>query len=82
MTVAKPTPRKLSTKAKPKLVRAKKVARKKGRSMKPPTSATIETLTVDAIEEPVPGVTVFTEIAATEVRDPRAEPAEKSAIFG
>jgi hypothetical protein len=69
-TVAKPTPRKLSAKAKPKLVGAKKVARKKGRSMKPPSSPAVETLTVDVIEKPVPGVTVVTEIEATEVREP------------
>ena len=69
-TVAKPTPRKLSAKAKPKLVGAKKVARKKRRSMKPPSSPAVETLTVDVIEEPAPGVTVVTEIEATEVREP------------
>jgi hypothetical protein len=77
-TVAKPTPRKLSAKAKPKLVGAKKVARKKGRSMKPPSSPAVETLTVDVIEKPVPGVTVVTEIEATEVRERSAEQPEES----
>ena len=38
--------------------------------MKPPSSPAVETLTVDVIEKPVPGVTVVTEIEATEVREP------------
>jgi hypothetical protein len=57
---------------------AKKVARKKERSMKPPSSPAVESLTVDAVEEPAPGVTVVTEIEATEVREPRAEEPEES----
>jgi hypothetical protein len=77
-TIAKAMPRKRSAKAKPKLVGAKKVARKKGRSVKPPSSPAVETLTVDIIEEPVPGVTVVTEIEATEVREPSAEQQEES----
>ena len=77
-TVAKPTPRKRSAKAKPKRVEAKKIARKKRTSMKPPSSPAVETLTVDLIEEPVPGVTIVTEIEATEVRDPGSEQPEES----
>ena len=46
--------------------------------MKPPRSPAVETLTVDVIEEPVPGVTVVTEIEATEVREPSAEQPEES----
>ena len=38
--------------------------------MKPPSSPAVETLTVDVIEEPAPGVTVVTEIEATKVHEP------------
>jgi hypothetical protein len=76
-TVAKPTPRKRSAKAKPKLVRAKKVARKKGRPMKPLSGPVVETRTVDVIEEPAPGLTVVTEIEATDVFEPGAEQPEE-----
>jgi hypothetical protein len=46
--------------------------------MKPLSSPVVETLTVDVIEELVPGVTVVTEIEATEVREPSAEQPEES----
>ena len=46
--------------------------------MKPPSSPAVETLTVDVIEEPAPGVTVVTEIEATEVRERSAEQPEES----
>jgi hypothetical protein len=55
-------------KAKHKGVGAKK-ARKRARAMKPPSTPAVETVVVDVIEEPVPGVTVVTEFEATEVRD-------------
>jgi hypothetical protein len=55
---------------------AKKVARKKVRAMKPPSSAGSKTVVVDVVEEPVPGVTVVTEFEATEVRDVSGVPEE------
>jgi hypothetical protein len=61
-------------KAKPKRVGAKKVARRKVRAMKPLSTPTVETVIVDVIEEPVPGVTVVTEFQATEVCEPTAAP--------
>ena len=39
------------------------------RAVKPPSTPAVETVVVDLIEEPVPGVTVVTEFEATEVRD-------------
>ena len=73
-TVARATPRKRSAKAK--LKRGAKKARKKVRAMKPPSTPVVETVVVDVIEEPVPGVTVITEFAATEVREAGAGPEE------
>lgn len=72
-TVAKAIPRKRLAKARPKRVEAKK-ARKKVRAVKPPTTPVVETVVVDLIEEPVPGVTVVTEFQATEVGEPTAAP--------
>jgi hypothetical protein len=61
-TSAKATPKRRMTKAKSKRAVAKKVA------------PTIETVIVDMIEEPVPGVTVVTEFEATGIRGPNAKP--------
>ena len=55
--------------AKAKLKRGAKKARKRVRAVKPPRTPGVETVVVDMIEEPVPGVTVVTEFEATEVRD-------------
>jgi hypothetical protein len=55
--------------AKAKLKRGAKKARKRVRAGKPPSTPAVETVVVDVIEEPVPGVTVVTEFEATEVRD-------------
>jgi len=55
--------------AKAKLKRGAKKARKRVRAVKPPSTPAVETVVVDVIEEPVPGVTVVTEFEATEVRD-------------
>jgi hypothetical protein len=55
--------------AKAKLKRGAKKARKIVRAVKPPSTPAVETVVVDVIEEPVPGVTVVTEFEATEVRD-------------
>jgi hypothetical protein len=64
--VARATPRKRSAKE---LKRGAKKPRKKVRAMKPPSIPVVETVVVDVIEEPLPGVTVVTEFEATEVRD-------------
>jgi hypothetical protein len=42
--------------------------------MKPPTTPVVETVVVDVVEEPVPGVTVVTEFEAAEVREAGAAP--------
>ena len=68
--VARATPRKRSAEAK--LKRGAKKARKKVRAVKPPT--VVETVVVDVIEEPLPGVTVVTEFEATDVREAGAAP--------
>ena len=61
-TSAKATPRKRVTKAKSKRAVAKKVV------------PTVETVIVDIIEEPAPGVMVVTEFEATGIRGPNANP--------
>ena len=66
-TIARAVPRKHLAKAK--LKRGAKKARKRVRAVKPPTTPVVETVVVDVVEEPVPGVTVVTEFEATEVRD-------------
>ena len=65
--VARAAPRKRFAKAK--LKRGAKKARKRVRAVKPPSTPAVETVVVDLIEEPVPGVTVVTEFEATEVGD-------------
>ena len=59
-TSAKAMPRKRVTKAKSKRAVAKKVV------------PTVETVIVDMIEEPLPGVMVVTEFEATGIREPSA----------
>lgn len=79
-TVAKSKPRKRLAKARPKRAAAKKAASKM-RQVKRPSSPTVETITVDVIEEPVPGVIAITEFEETEVReedDGREQPDETS----
>jgi hypothetical protein len=44
--------------------------------MKPPSTPVVETVVVDVIEEPLPGVTVVTEFEATEVREAGAAPGQ------
>ena len=63
--VAKPTPRKRLAGAKLKRGRVKKVAPKRARPVKPPSTPVV----VDVIEESVPGVITVTEFEATEVRE-------------
>jgi hypothetical protein len=71
-TVARPTPRKRVAKAK--LKGEAKKARRRVRAVKPPI--TPETVVVDVVEEPIPGVTVVSEFEVTEVREGGAEPEE------
>jgi hypothetical protein len=52
----------------------KKVARKRARPVKPPSTTAVETVVVDVIEEPVPGVNTVTEFEETEVREPSESP--------
>jgi hypothetical protein len=72
--VLRATPRKRSANAK--LKRGVKKARKKVRARKPPSIPVVETVVVDVVEEPVPGVISVTEIGATEVREAGAGPEE------
>jgi hypothetical protein len=52
----------------------KKVARKRARPVKPPSTTAVETVVVDVIEEPVTGVITVTEFEETEVREPSESP--------
>ena len=61
--------------AKPKRAATKKAVRKKEQRMKPP-GPEVETVVVDVIEEPAPGVITVTEIEETQIpagRDEREE---------
>jgi hypothetical protein len=62
--------------AKPKRADAKKAARKKEQRMKPPSHA-IETVVVDVVEEPVPGVITVTEFEETQVTRPGGDDTER-----
>jgi len=62
--------------AKAKLKGGAKKARKKVRAVKPPNTPVVETVVVDVIEEPLPGLTVVTEFEATEVREAAVGPEE------
>jgi hypothetical protein len=53
-----------------------KKARKKVRAMKPPSTSVVETVPVDLVEAPTPGVAVVTEIEGTEVREVGPGPQE------
>jgi hypothetical protein len=55
-----------------------KKARKKLRAIKPPSTSVVETVVVDVVEDPIPGVAVVTEIEAIEVREAGAGPEEPS----
>ena len=61
--------------AKPQRVATKKAMRKKEQRMKPPSPA-VETVVVDVIEEPLPGVKTVTQFEETQIpagRDEREE---------
>ena len=72
--MAKATPRKRSAKAK--LKGGAKKARRRVRATKPPSTPVVETVIMDVVEEPIPGVTVVSEFEVTEVREGGAEPEE------
>jgi hypothetical protein len=61
--------------AKPKRAGVKKAARKKEQRMKPPSPA-VETVVVDVVEEPVPGVITVTEFEETRVTRPGSDETE------
>jgi hypothetical protein len=46
------------------------------KAIKRPSIPAVETVVVDVVEEPVPGVAVVTEFEATEVREVSAAPEE------
>ena len=68
-TAAKSKPRKRLAKAMPVRRAAKQVGRKRKRSVKPPSTSTVETVTVDVIEETAPGEITITEFEETEIRE-------------
>ena len=68
-TAAKSKPGKRLAKTMPKRAVAKKVARKRARPVKPPSTSTVETVTVDVIEETAPGEITITEFEETEIRE-------------
>ena len=70
-TVAKSKPAK-------RLAKAKKVARKRARPVHPPSASTVETVTVDVIEQAAPGVVTITEFEETEVREEGPERPEET----
>jgi hypothetical protein len=74
----KSKPKKRLAKAGPKRPIAKKVARKRARPVKPPSASTVETVTVDVIEEAAPGVLTITEFEETEVREEGPEQPEET----
>ena len=59
--------------AKPKLAATKKAVQRKEQRKKPPRPA-VETVVVDVIEEPAPGVITVTEIEETQIPAGRDEP--------
>jgi hypothetical protein len=76
-TVAKSKPRKRLAKTMPKRTVAKKVAPKRARPV-PPSVSTVETVTVDVIEEAAPGVITITEFEEREVREESPEQPEET----
>ena len=68
-TAAKSKPGKRLAKTMPERTGAKKRARKRARPVKPPSTSTVETVSVDTIEEAAPGEITISEFEETEVRD-------------
>jgi hypothetical protein len=58
----------------PTRAKAKKVTRRRTRPVKPPSTSTVETVTVDVIEGEAPGIITITEFEETEVREERQDP--------
>jgi hypothetical protein len=77
-TVAKSKPGKRLAKAMPKPAAAKKASRKRARPVEPPSTSTVETVTVDVIKETAPGVITITEFEETEVREEGPEQPEET----
>ena len=77
-TATKSKTRKGLAKARPNRTRAKQVARKRARVVKPPSISTVKTVTVDVIEEAAPGVVTITEFEETEVREEGPEQPEET----
>ena len=71
--LAKARPRKGLAKSTSKRAAAKKSAPKRARQVKRPSTPIVETVAVDVIEEPAPGVVTITEFVETEVREESAE---------
>ena len=66
---AKPIARKGLAKARPKRAAAKKPARGRARPAKPPRNPTVETVSVDVIEEGPSGEITITEFEETQIRE-------------
>ncbi len=62
--------------AKPKRATIKKAVRKKEQRMKPP-GPRVETVVVDVIEQPAPGIITVTEIEETQIAAGRNEPEKR-----
>ncbi len=73
-TVGKPMVKERQVKTKLKRARVKKVTQKKVQPMKPSSTPQVETVIVDVVEEPVPGVITVTEFEETLVREPPKGP--------
>jgi hypothetical protein len=79
---AKAAPGKRATKAKSKRAVAKKAVPTKARRPKPPSTRSVETVIVDMIKEPVPGVVVITEFEATGIPGANAIPEQREESRG
>ncbi len=71
-------PKKTATRARPKRAVAKKTAPRKTKPLRPPADVPAETIIVDTVEEPTPGVLVVTETEYDVVRARRRAPPRKS----
>jgi hypothetical protein len=69
-TVSSPRKRK---RVKRPLGRAKRKGAQKKQAMKPSSAPSVETVIVDVIEEPIPGVITVTEFEETDIRDVNRE---------
>ena len=81
-SAAKPMPKKRLTKAKPRRARAKKALRKNVQPMQSERIPVRESVIVDVIEQPVPGVITITEFEETEVREESVDRVQPEADRG